>query len=91
MTIMTIITVTHHFILVIHTGALLDQLLHDVHVALGGCPLQSRVPRLSIIMMITDDGGGDTDYVDGDDGGDGGGDDEQHSQNPAGTRHIRRV
>ena len=60
MTIMTII-ITHHFILVIHTGALLDQLLHDVHVALGGCPLQSRVPRLSIIMMIIDggDGGGD--------------------------------
>ena len=62
---------THHFILVIHTGALLDQLLHDVHVALGGCSLQSRVPRLSIIMRIIDDGGGDTDYVGGD-----GGDDE---------------
>ena len=69
MIITTIITImitiiTHHFILVIHTGALLDQLLHDVHVALGGCPLQSRVPRLIIIMMIIDDGG------DGDDGGD---------------------
>ena len=58
---MLITIITHHFILVIHTGALLDQLLHDVHVALGGCPLQSRVPRLSIIMMIIDggDGGGD--------------------------------
>ena len=85
------IIITHHFILVIHTGALLDQLLHDVHVALGGCPLQSRVPRLSIIMRIIDDGGGDTDYVDGG-GGDGvRGDDEQHSQNPAGTRHTRQV
>ena len=63
-TTMLITIITHHFILVIHTGALLDQLLHDVHVALGGCPLKSRVPRLSIIMRIIDDDG----Y--GDDGGD---------------------
>ena len=42
-------------------------------------------------MRIIDDGGGDTDYVDGG-GGDGvRGDDEQHSQNPAGTRHTRQV
>lgn len=50
---------TYHFILMINTGALLDKLLHNLHMTLGSCSLERRVPRLirrvrmiRIILMI---------------------------------------
>ena len=38
---------THHFILMVDAGALLEELLHDVQVTLGGGLLQRRVAALA--------------------------------------------
>jgi hypothetical protein len=39
---------THHFILMVDSGALLDQLLDNVEVTLGCCSLQRRVTSLKV-------------------------------------------
>ena len=43
---------THHFILVVDAGALLEELLHDVQVPLGGGLLQRRVAALAAEISI---------------------------------------
>ena len=44
--------ITHHFILMINTGSLLDKLLHDRNMTLSCCSLQCSVPRLIMIIII---------------------------------------
>ena len=49
---------THHFILMVDAGALLEELLHDVQVTLGGGLLQRRVAALAgeISINVGDNG-----------------------------------
>ena len=49
---------TYHFILVVDAGALLEELLHDVQVTLGGGLLQRRVAALAgeISINVGDNG-----------------------------------